>query len=417
MAVASGAKHISIAVAGLDTQERPRLHAWLMAHSAAPPVRSAFGNLVAAIATIAVCDIAFGLTFPLLSLLLERRGVPAWIIGLNAAMSPLGIIITGPIIPGAVRLIGARRLGHSTIFAMAGLLIGFFLFPSLLAWFILRFAFGVVAGTLYTLSEAWIVHFAEGPKRGQITGLYTSVVSVTFSAGPLIIPYVDVEGIVPWLLGSMMVLVAGVPLMFLNAGDEFSPDKDQSVARFVRRAPLLLFAVLTLTMFDAVMLAFFIIYGLRSGLDLETASWALGVSIAGNAVLQYPIGMLADRWRRTSIMWLGACTTIAMAALLPFSVTTMLIWPVAFIIGTAAYAIYTAALAILGDEFKGSELIAGAAAFAGAWGVGGIAAPPIVGAAIDAFGIQSLPIFLIALYSALLALLFVSKGRLVRAAA
>ncbi len=233
-----------------------------MAHSAAPPVRSAFGNLVAAIATIAVCDIAFGLTFPLLSLLLERRGVPAWIIGLNAAMSPLGIIIAGPIIPAAVRLIGARRLGHSSIFAMAGLLIGFFLFPSLLAWFILRFAFGVVAGTLYTLSEAWIVHFAEGPKRGRITGLYTSVVSITFSAGPLIIPYVDVEGIVPWLLGSVMVLVAGVPLMFLNAGDDFRPDKNQSVARFVRRAPLLLFAVLTLTMFDAVMLAFFIIYGL-----------------------------------------------------------------------------------------------------------------------------------------------------------
>jgi MFS family permease len=388
-----------------------------MAHSAAPPVRSAFGNLVAAITTIAVCDIAFGLTFPLLSLLLERRGVPAWIIGLNAAMSPLGIIIAGPVIPAAVRYLGARRIGYLTMFAMAALLMGFFIFPSLAAWFILRFVFGMMSGTLYTLSEAWIVHFAEGPRRGQILGLYTSVASITFSAGPLIIPYVDVEGVAPWILGSAMILMAGIPLLFLKAGDEFRPDKGQSVAGFVRRAPFLLFAVLTLTTFDAVMLAFYIIYGLRSGLSLEIASSALGVAIAGNAVLQFPIGMLTDRWGPISVMWLATLVSMAMSALLPFTITTIAIWPVAFIAGAAAFAIYTAALAVLGDEFKGSELIAGSAAFAATWGVGGIAGPPIVGAAIDAVGIQALPVFLIGLYGALAALLFVSNGRLVRKAA
>jgi MFS family permease len=386
-----------------------------MPQIAAQPLRSQRGNLVAAITTIAVCDIAFGLTFPLLSLLLERRGVPAWIIGVNAAMSPLGIIIAGPLIPAAARWLGARRLGYFTIFGMAALLMSFYLFPSLAAWFVLRFAFGMVAGTLYTLSEAWIVHFAEGPKRGRITGIYTSVVSITFAAGPLIIPYVDVEGLMPWLLGTVMVLVAGVPLMFVKLGDDFSSEMHHSVLGFVRRAPLLLFAVLTLTVFDAVMLAFFIIYGLRSGLDLTTASWALGVSIAGNAVLQYPIGILADRWPRTSIMWLGALTTVAMAMLLPVTVRSILIWPVAFILGTAAYAIYTAALAILGDEFKGGELIAGAAAFAATWGFGGIAGPPIVGAAVDAFGIQALPVFMVLLYAALLVMLAASGGRLVRA--
>jgi MFS family permease len=242
-------------------------------------------------------------------------------------------------------------------------------------------------------------------------------VAITFSAGPLIIPYLDVESITPWLLGSVLVLAAGIPLLFVNTGEEFQPNKEQSVANFVRRAPLLLFAVLTLTMFDAVMLAFFIIYGLRSGLDLETASWALGVSIAGNAVLQYPIGMLADHWRRTSIMWLAGAMALAMALALPFAVNSITLWPVAFMLGTAAYAIYTAALAILGDEFKGAELIAGSAAFAATWGVGGIASPPVVGAAIDAFGIQALPVFLIALYSGFLLLLFASGNRLVRAAA
>jgi MFS family permease len=388
-----------------------------MSHVAAKPVRSQRNNLIAAIATIAVCDIAFGLTFPLMSFLLDERGVPAWIIGLNSAMSPLGIIVAGPFIPAVTRKLGARRLAQITILGTAFTLLAFRMFPSLSAWFALRFVFGAIAGTLYTLSEAWIVHFAEGPRRGRITGVYTSVVAVTFSAGPLMMPYMNLHGWMPWLVGAAMICAAGVPLMFLKLGDEFTEETKQGFFGFVRRAPLLLFAVSTLTIFDSVMLAFFIIYGLRSGLDLMTASWALGISIAGNALLQYPIGMLADRWRRTSVMILAAGIVIAMAAALPAVTQSRLIWPVAFFMGVAAYAIYTAALAILGDEFKGAELISGAAAFAATWGIGGIIGPPLAGAALDNFGVNALPAFFIVLYTLLVVLLVASGGRLVRGAA
>ncbi len=70
----------------------------------------------------------------------------------------------------------------------------------------IRFAFGVAAGSIYTLSEAWIVHFAEGPRRGRITGIYTSVLSLSFAVGPLLIPYVDIDGWVPWLVGFTMIM-------------------------------------------------------------------------------------------------------------------------------------------------------------------------------------------------------------------
>jgi MFS family permease len=127
--------------------------------------------------------------------------------------------------------------------------------------------------------------------------------------------------------------------------------------------------------------------------------------------------MLADRWRRTSVMTLAAGIVIAMAAALPTATQSYLIWPVAFLMGVAAYAIYTAALAILGDEFKGAELISGAAAFAATWGIGGIVGPPLAGAALDYFGVNALPAFFIVLYASLVVLLFASGGRLVRATA
>ena len=56
-------------------------------------------NLVAACSAIGVFGLAFGMSAPLLSLLLEQRGVSAELIGLNSAMMPLGILLFAPIIP------------------------------------------------------------------------------------------------------------------------------------------------------------------------------------------------------------------------------------------------------------------------------------------------------------------------------
>ena len=58
-----------------------------------------YRTIVAAIATIACCDIAMGLTLQLLPLLMEQNRTPAWIMGLNAAMAPLGILLGGPLLP------------------------------------------------------------------------------------------------------------------------------------------------------------------------------------------------------------------------------------------------------------------------------------------------------------------------------
>ena len=56
-------------------------------------------NVIGAIALVFGADVAMGLTYPLLNLLLEARGVDERIIGLNAAIPPLGMISTGFMLP------------------------------------------------------------------------------------------------------------------------------------------------------------------------------------------------------------------------------------------------------------------------------------------------------------------------------
>jgi fucose permease len=60
--------------------------------------------------------------------------------------------------------------------------------------------------------------------------------------------------------------------------------------------------------------------------------------------------------------------------------------------GALSYGIYTVALVELGERFSGAMLVAGNAAFALMWGIGGMAGPPATGALMDAIGIQGLPV-------------------------
>jgi MFS family permease len=386
--------------------------------SASLPFAQRYGTVVAAIATVACCDIAMGLTLQLLPLLMEQRSVPAWIMGLNAAMAPLGILLGGPLLPRIVSRFGSKRIVYVSIVMIIATLAAFKLFPGIWAWFAIRFVFGLSAGTLFTISEAWILSGADDGNRGRVSGLYTSVLAITFSVGPLIIPLTGLDGWMPWLIGMACVAMSAIPLTLLRVSeDAFQHQEGSGFLAFVRRAPLLLFAVGTLTFFDAVMLSFFPIFGLRSGLSVGQVTLILGVAIIGNALMQIPIGLLADRWSRLGVIMLSAIVTALLSLAMIWTINSWLIWPVMLILGTAAFAIYTIALAILGDNFTGPDLIAGSAAFAAMWGIGGLLGPPIAGVATDAFGIDAIPLTVCLIYVLLLICLAFTGGNFVRSPA
>jgi hypothetical protein len=113
---------------------------------------------------------------------------------------------------------------------------------------------------------------------------------------------------------------------------------------------------------------------------------------------------------------LTAAVTIVLCVAMIWAVRSWLIWPVVIVAGSTAFAVYTISLTILGDRFEGPDLIAGSAAFAAMWGVGGLVGPPIAGAAIDTFGVNAMPLTLALFYIVLLGGLALSGGQLVRRA-
>ena len=165
---------------------------------------------------------------------------------------------------------------------------------------------------------------------------------------------------------------------------------------FARKAPMLLAAVGLFAIFDAATLSLIPVYGVRLGLDITTAAYALSVLIMGNIVLQLPIGWLADRFDSRKVMAGLALVTALLLLLLPAAMGSWFMWPVLFVTGATGYGIYTVALTSLGERFSGHELVQGSAAFATMWGSGALIGAVLGGAMMTWFGPHGLPLSLAA---------------------
>jgi MFS family permease len=266
----------------------------------------------------------------------------------------------------------------------------------LFAWFPLRFLLGAAINPLYVLSEVWVIALAPPKQRGRVMGIYTAIIAAGFAAGPLSLILVGSQGWPPFLVGIMAFLFCGTCLAAVlprlptvDAGGA-----EASVQSFLSHAPVLLLAVMVAAAFEQGALSLLPIYGLGYGIAEAGMSALLAVLIAGNIALQVPLGLAADRLAARSLLIACSVGTALGCLMLPFVIGTSVQWPLAFVWGALSYGIYTVALVELAERFTGAMLLAGNAAFALTWGVGGLTGPPATGAVMDAIGIQGLPLTL-----------------------
>lgn len=365
------------------------------------------------IATVSVFAIAQGLSYPLLSFILQRQGVSPALIGLSAAMSPIGFILSSPLIPAVSRRFGAGRTAL-TCAALSAIVLGLIGWTQdVYAWFLLRFLLGVVVNPLYVLSEVWMIALAPPSRRGRIMGIYTTLISAGFAAGPICLLVVGTQGWPPFLLGIVAFVICG---LCLGAVLHRLPDmkgeggRHVSVFGFLPLAWVLLAAVAIAAGFEQGILALLPVYGTSHGIAETTMSALLAVMIAGNIAFQIPLGLLAERGSARAVKFGCVLTAAVGCALLPVVVETPLVWPFVFLWGAVSYGIYTMSIIELGERFSGQMLVAGNAAFAMMWGLGGIIVPPVTGGAIDAIGPSGLPVTLGAICM-LLAVLSIVRWR------
>lgn len=345
-------------------------------------------GIVGAIVCTGIFALTIGLTFPLLAFVLEAQGYDESAIGLNAAMTPLGILVASPFVPWATKRFPAWQVAVVCLIGSGVFLLLLGMTKTYWAFFLLRFLLGISDCGVFVVSETWINQLAERRTRGRIIGIYATSLSAGFAAGPLILSIIGVEGFAPFAIASVL---CGASILVVLAIRKSTPDITREKAAspwiFVRLAPTLLLAIGAFAFWDAALLSLFPLFGLNHGLSAAAITFAIAICVLGNTAFQIPIGWVADKSSRRSVLIACAAVSTLGAILLPSTIGGGLdLYVLLAVWGAAAGGLYTMAMAELGDRFSGAELVAGNAAFAVVYGLGGLIGGPITGIAMDQLG-------------------------------
>lgn len=347
----------------------------------------------------ALFGLSIGQGVPLMSLLLDRRGIGPATIGLNTAAAFVGVLCGPLLTPLWVRRFGFRRFLLGSLVGDIVLFLLMRVFDSLSAWFVLRAGLGLIGSGLFTASEAWINLLTPASGRGRVMGAYGAALSGGFALGPFVLIATGIEGWAPFLANAAIVAIAALPL--LVASDDAAPvaRPADNPLRFLIRAQPMVAIVALFGMWEATTQALLPVWGVRTGMTVAEASALVAVLYLGAVVLLVPIGALADHMGRVVAM--GVCCVgglIGPLVLAASSLPLAAVYSVAFVWGGLAAGIYPIALGMTGARFTGADMVAANAALIMGYGLGALIGPELGGAAMDAWNPTGLLMLLAVLF-------------------
>ena len=360
---------------------------------------------------IGVEAILYGFTYPFFSLALEKFGLSNWLIGLNASLAGVGILIIGPFLPRLIAVLGLRELVASLF------LISLLSFSAILAtdsisvWFLARFVMGACFAALWSTTEIWLNGTVDDRHRGRIIGASGTLYAGAQFLGPLTLSATGVTGIVPLIAAMLPLGVAVVVALSIRPPtrqmEKISPDKPESLTLAFTLAGSLITLSFIAGVLETSMQSLLPLFGLAQGLTDAGASQIVAIFSLGEAVLVALLGYMADRYGREKTLKFCAIPAILVMIALPASIIQVsVLWPVLFIAGGVISGVYTLGIIQIGQDFRGQRLIVVSTGFAMAYAAGAVVGSTPIGFAIDLFGANALPILVSAGFFALAVAIF-----------
>jgi MFS family permease len=345
-------------------------------------------SLLAHYASSMAIGLAVGGFVPLIAVTLEARQVDTVMIGINSAMTSLGVLMIAPYATVFVRRFGASpaMVAGLLLTALSALAMAFI--DNIWAWMVLRFLIGAGVSIHWVVSETWMNAIVSERRRGLVMSIYITSIASGFALGPIILTLIGTQGPAPFVTIAAITALTALPLALIRKlAPPLALETKGSVIRLAREAPTIFAAVLTVGLIDAAFFTFLPIYGIRIGMPSETAVTLLTAVFAGNVALQIPLGWLADRVNRRGLLLVLGTICIACPGLVAWLLRadSLAAYPILFFWGGCSFGLYTVGVTMLGERYRGGELVAANAAFVMTFELANLFGPPLSGWAIEAW--------------------------------
>ncbi|MFM0596389.1 MFS transporter [Paraburkholderia dilworthii] len=347
-------------------------------------------DFLALILSVAVVGLGSGATLPLTALALTQAGYGTDVVGLLTAAQAGGGLVIVPFAGWVAARFGGRQVivGAVLVVAIATALMQ--LTANLWLWALLRVLCGAALMLLFTIGEAWVNQLADDATRGRVVAIYATNFTLFQMSGPVLVSQIADLMHSRFLICGALFLLA-LPMLATLRTTPHTADDDHAAhgswRHVLPQMPALVVGTGFFALFDTIALSLLPLFAMSHGMTSEVAVLSASALLLGDTTMQFPIGWLADRLGRERVHIGCGVIVVLLLPLLPWAITSpWLCWPLLYVLGAAAGAIYTLSLVACGERFRGVALVSASSLVGASWSAASFGGPLVAGALMKDVG-------------------------------
>ncbi|MDO7634338.1 MAG: MFS transporter [Porticoccaceae bacterium] len=361
-------------------------------------------------AGLALIGLAIGVQGSLLGIRAELEEFNDYLIGLLMSCYYAGFLAGSRLAPGMI-----ERVGHIRIFAALSAVASVtILIHSLYvepwAWALMRLFTGFAFSTIYVVSESWLSQASTNENRGQILAIYTAILLAGICAGQFMLKLADPMDFTLFILISVMVSVAAVPvLLSVITTPPAETTESVSIRHLWHRAPMGVIGIVLSQWVSSIVFTLGAVYATKIGFTFPEVANFMGCMMAGGMIFPYSLGKLSDTMDRRWVIGFSSLAAMAVAVVISFeTVASAKLYVLIFLFGGFSLSLYSLVVALTNDHLRPREIVPASGTIILLAGLTSISGPITGVFWLHTFGLQS---FFLLLALSLLLLAIISIWR------
>ncbi|WAT19204.1 MFS transporter [Aurantiacibacter sp. MUD11] len=328
-----------------------------------------------------------GFLSTLIAIRLEQGGAGDLLIGLAATCYfgglTLGALKVSPLI---------SRIGHIrafaafvSIYSASSLTYAVIDHPA--AWIVLRLVDGFVMSGVYVCLESWLNQLARPSNRSAVLASYMVALYAGQAVGQFLLNLGDNAPALPFMVSAILLSLAVLPVLLTQIDqptiDEIAPF---SLKRLYAVSPLGVVGTLATGLMLGAFYALGAVFVQRIGLPLAQVALFTSCVITGGVLLQYPLGLLSDRFDRRQVIVVCLVVVAILSVVLALARGPAAIFLPGALFGGFAFALYPLCVAHSNDHVGEKERVSASSGLVLVYSIGAVAGPMIGSAAMAVSG-------------------------------
>ena len=310
-------------------------------------------------AGLSLIGLAVGVQGSLLGVRATLEGFDDFLVGLLMSCYFAGFLAGSLLTPRMI-----QRVGHIRIFAALSavasvtiLIHALFINPW--AWALMRLFTGFAFSTIYVVSESWLNQSSTNANRGQILSIYTTILLAGICAGQFMLNVADPAGFTLFILISVMVSVAAVPILLsIVATPPIEETERVTISHLWYRTRVGVIAIIVSQWVSSILFSMGAVYATKLGFTVFEVANFMGAMMAGGMILQWPLGKLSDSIDRRWVIGFSSLTGVLIAvAISLMSETSGWLYGLVFLFGGCSLSLYSIVVAFTNDHLRPAEIV------------------------------------------------------------